>query len=286
MSRRVAVLQMNSSPSIEQNLRQASDLIVQARLSGASFVCLPEAFDYMVDDPSYALSLAATNSNPLLSRYHAMSSQSGLWLSLGGMHMLAPQDESRMCSVHMVISPDQQFAPVATYRKLHVLDEPHASVPSEALNTLGGSDIVMVRDTPIGNVGLTIGHDMYFPSLFESLRGEGAHVILMPNAMPLSRGLAHWHSIVRARAIESQCYTIAAAQVGHHSHLSQSFGHSSIVKPDGTQVVDAGQDGINFVCADIDLDLVYQVRDYLPLRKQRRDDIFGKVALSGRSPNA
>lgn len=287
MTRRVAVLQMNSSSSVEQNLRQATDLIAQARLSGASFACLPEAFDYMVDDPSHALSLASTlHSNPLLSRYHAISSQSDLWLSLGGMHVVSTQDASRLYNVHMVLSPHDPFTPVAIYRKLHLVDEPRASTPSETCNTSRGNAVVVARDTPLGNVGLTIGHDMYFPSMFESLREAGAHVILMPNAMPSSRGSSHWHALVRTRAIETQCYTIAAAQVGSHSPLSQSFGHSLVVKPDGTQMVDAGQHGLNLVCADINLDMVYQVRDCFPLRKQRRDDVFGKMVVPTGSPNA
>lgn len=278
MGRRVAVAQMNSSSSVEHNLRQAIDLISQARLSGASFVCLPEALDFIVQDPSHAMSLASSiHTNPLLSRYHSISSQYDLWLSLGGMSIFAPENPSRLYNVHMVLSPYDTSTPVATYRKLHINNEPQATLPSESDTTLGGNSLVVAYDTPLGNVGLTVGHDLYFPSLFESLRESNAHVILTPSAMPVSRGRAHWHTLLRSRAIESQCYIVGAAQTGIHSSQSESFGHSLVVSPFGDQIIDAGGDGIGLVCADINLDFIYQVRERMPLRKQRRDDVFGKV---------
>lgn len=273
MSRRIAVAQMSSTPSIEQNLRQATDLIAQARLSNAQFVCLPEAFDYLVDDPGHALSQAISiHSNPLLMRYHSIAAQSDMWLSLGGMHIRST-DSARLQMVHFLLSPHDVSTPVKAYSKTHI-DRTGFAAPTDA-TTDAGNNLFVAYETPVGNVGLTIGHDLYFPSVFASLREANAHVLLMPSALGARQGESHWHTLVRARAVENQCYAVAAAQVGSYSR--ECYGHSLVVAPYGNVLVDAGRDSIGLACADIDLDLVHQVRDQMPLRKQRRDDLLGKV---------
>lgn len=283
MSRRIAVAQMTCTSSIEQNLRQACDLVAQARMSNASFVCLPEGLDFVVDDPSHSVSLSAPlHSNPVISRYHALASQSDLWLSLGGMHVLTPQDPSRIHNVHLIISPHDPTAPVAAYRKTHLdLGDDSSGRVSEAYSTLPGDSLVVAYDTPVGNVGLSIGSDLYYPSVFSALREANAHVLLIPSAMPVSFGRLHWHSLIRARAIENQCYAVGAAQVGWHSPTRESFGHSLVVGPLGQQLTDAGGEGTGLVWADINLDDVHQLRDRLPIRKHRRDDLLGKIPRAG-----
>lgn len=312
MARRIAVAQMTSTASMEENLRQASDLISQARLSHASFVTLPEAFDYLVDDPNHSISLASSlHSNPVLSRYHAMACQADLWLSLGGMHVLAPHDPTRLHSVHLILSPHDPTTPVAAYRKTHldfVTSSFGAAPPSsvltpssyhqshhifqhqpqqpsvpEAYSTLAGDSLVVAYDTPVGNVGLSIGvADLYQPSLFAALREANAHVLLTPAVVPAGLGGLQWSHLVHSRAIENQCFVAAAAQTGTHSHVRpESYGHSMIVDPTGKLLGDAGRMGSGLLCADINLDLVHQVRDKLPIRKSRRDDLLGKIPRAG-----
>lgn len=275
---RVAIAQMTSTPSLEENLRQATELISQARLSNAAFLCLPESLDYLVDDPSHAVSLATPlHSNPLLSRYHALASQSGLWLSLGGIHELS-SDPGRIYNTHVIISPNNPSSPVATYRKTHLFDAylPDRHV-SEHCNTLAGDRLAVAYDTPIGNVGLSTCYDLRFPALYESLRHAGAHVLLVPSAFFPSTGAAHWHSLLRARAIENQCYVAAPAQVGHHSSQRESYGHSLFVGPYGEVLADAGGEGPGLVWGDVDLARIEDVRSRMPVMKHRRNDLLGMV---------
>lgn len=277
MSRRIAIAQMTSTSSVEQNLRQASDLISQARLSNAVFMCLPENFDYLVDDPHHAVSLSSSlYSNPVLSRYHNMAVQADMWLSLGGMQILSNQDPSRLHKVHLILSPHDPTTPVSAYRKLHLNQD-------ESVNTIAGDSLVVAYDTPIGNVGLSVGSDLHYPSLFDSLREANAHVLLTPSVVSTGHPLAHqWSHLLHARAIDNQCYVAAAAQVGYHSPARpESLGHSMIINPLGETLTDTGRMGTAFACADINLDLIQQVREKLPVRKLRRDDVLGKINRAG-----
>lgn len=290
MSRRIAVAQMTCTSSVEENLRQATDFIQQARLNNASFVCLPESFDYMVDDPTHALSLASPlHSNPILSRYHNLASQSDLWLSLGGMHVLSPHDPSRIHNVHLILSPHDPTTPVAAYRKTHL--DVSSSKIAESHSTLAGDSLVVAYDTPVGNVGLTVGSDLFFPSVFSALREANAHILLTPSAfMPsvignpgngASNGTSRWETLLKARAMDNQCYVVGAAQVGMHSYERESWGQSMVVGPIGECIVDAGRMGPCMAYADVNLDMVHQVRERMPIRKLRRDDLLGKIPRAG-----
>lgn len=285
MSPRIAVGQMNSTPSMEHNLRQVTDIIAQARLSGARFVCLPECADYIVDDPSHAVSLATPlHGSPLLSRYHALASQSGLWLSIGGFHELSPHDSSRLFNTHVIISPENVSTPVATYRKMHLFDAQLSNrLVSEHVNTIPGDRLVMAYDTPIGNVGLSTCYDVRFPSLYEALRHAGAHVMLVPSAFFPTTGAAHWHTLLRARAIENQCYVAAAAQAGRHTGNRESYGHALLVGPFGEVIADAGADGMSVISGDVEVSRLEEVRQNMPVLKHRRSDVLGRVASISRA---
>lgn len=153
----------------------------------------------------------------------------------------------------------------------------------EAYSTLAGDSLVVAYDTPIGNVGLSVGMtDLYQSSLFAALREANAHVLLTPAVVPAGLGGLQWSHLVHSRAIENQCFVAASAQTGVHSHVRpESYGHSMIVDPTGKLLGDAGRMGSGLLCADINLDLVHQVRDKLPIRKSRRDDLLGKIPRAG-----
>lgn len=284
MASRLALVQMTSTSSIEENLRQASDLVYQARLQGASMACLPESFDFLVDDPTHAVSLSSSmHSSPLLSRYHALASQTGMWLSLGGMHLLCPEDPSRIRKTHLILSPSDPSTPYASYAKTHLDLYNPANSPGkvpESASTAPGNSLQVAYDTPIGNVGLAVGTDLYYPGLFAALAESGANVVLAPAALAVrdaGKGGVYWNALMKARALDNQLYVAGAAQVGVHSHNSESWGQSMIVNPLGDCVADAGRMGPGIVFADLNTDLVYQVRQSMPVRKYRRDDLLPKI---------
>lgn len=271
MTRRVAVLQMNSTSSIEHNLRQASDLITQARFSHARMACLPECFDYVVDDPTHAVSLTTgLHMSPLLQRYQALAAQTDMWLSLGGMQTLST--DGRLQTTHVLLPP-HEMGPPRTYAQTHLpaggSDGRHNGHTSAA-----GNSLAVAYETPLGNVGLSVGQDVYYAALFARLREAGAHVLLTPTCV---RAGAQWMALARARAIENQAYVVGAAQVGVHTGMRESFGHSLVVGPQGDVLLDAGGEGIALACVDVDLQVVRDVREQCPLRKLRRDDLLGSV---------
>lgn len=151
---------------------------------------------------------------------------------------------------------------------------------SEADNTAPGQQLAIARDTPVGNVGLSTCYDLRFPALYETLRKAGADVLLVPSAFFPGTGSAHWHTLLRARAIENQCYVAAAAQVGTHEEARRvSYGHALIVEPFGAVLADAGPDKSPvLVSAEIDRERIESVRINMPVIRHRRDDILGPVA--------
>ena len=184
-----------------------------------------------------------------------------------------------MHNTHLLISPENITSPIATYRKTHLFDAhlPHRII-NEHDSTLAGDRLVVAYDTPIGNIGLSTCYDLRFPALYESLRHAGAHVLLVPSAFFPSTGQAHWHALLRARAIENQCYVAAAAQVGQHTIQRSSYGHSLFVGPFGDVIADAGGEGVGLVWGDVDMANIEEVRSRMPVIKHRRSDLLGKVA--------
>lgn len=272
---------MTSSASPESNFRTIESLALHAARLGSAMLCLPESFDYLTS-PSSSPSLSHSLSGPLLSRYHALSSRTGLWLSLGGFHERHPLLPATHCfNTHVLLAPTSPSRPAAVYRKLHLFDAvlPSGRRVSEARSTAPGQQLVVARNTPIGDVGLSTCYDLRFPALYEALRNAGAHVLLVPSAFFPATGAAHWHVLLRARAIENQCYVAAAAQVGRHEHARRdSYGHALIVEPFGHVLADAGpEDSPVVVTAAVEPHTIDRVRTDMPVRRHRRDDVLGPI---------
>ena len=223
----------------------------------------------------------------LLDGLRALARTSKIWISVGGMHVLGapPHPESgktRFYNTHVIL--DDTGIVKAIYRKIHLFD---VCIPGkvnlmESNSTAGGNEIVLC-DTPVGRLGLATCYDMRFPELFGELVKQGAQILLLPSAFTVPTGKAHWHILLRARAIECQSYVIAAAQYGEHNAKRSSYGHSLVVDPWGVVLADAG--GVDndapvetsLATATINLGQIGSVRARMPLQQHREAaDFAGK----------
>eukprot|EP00527_Entomoneis_sp_CCMP2396_P008399 CAMPEP_0198147612 /NCGR_PEP_ID=MMETSP1443-20131203/36900_1 /TAXON_ID=186043 /ORGANISM="Entomoneis sp., Strain CCMP2396" /LENGTH=341 /DNA_ID=CAMNT_0043812021 /DNA_START=204 /DNA_END=1229 /DNA_ORIENTATION=+ len=205
---------------------------------------------------------------------------SQMYVSIGGLHVLVDDsnDDKRVYNTHLVLDENGEIK--AIYRKIHLFD---VSIPGqvqlrESDSTAAGHEIILC-DTPIGRMGLTTCYDVRFSEIYVKLVEQGAEILLVPSAFTVPTGKAHWHVLLRARAIESQCYVIAAAQFGSHNAKRSSYGHSLVVDPWGQVLADAGgvdspQDGNlptpSIITAEIDLDNMASIRQRLPIQQHRQ----------------
>jgi deaminated glutathione amidase len=271
---RVAAIQLCATPDVEANLAQAERLVGEACERGARVVFLPEAFAYLGPERDKQALLetlpepdATTGAGPILTRCRNLARQAAVDLILGGFHERAVEPGK---SYNTCLHLDAGGNIAARYRKIHLFDVSLADGTElrESANTLPG-DRVVTTDLPFGRLGLTVCYDVRFPYLFQALADRGATAITVASAFTRPTGAAHWHVLLRARAIESQCYVIAPAQHGHNWGRRTSYGHSLIIDPWG-EVLAELEDGDGVIIADIDPERVASVRAQLPSLTHRR----------------
>ena len=276
MARRclAGLVQMRSVNDVAANFASAASLVREAVDSGCRIVFFPECFSFIGAKPGEAQAVAEPLHGPTMKRYQSLAREHGVWLSLGGFQESCA-GESRIYNTHVVI--DSKGLIQATYRKIHLYDVPMVGLV-ESKQALPGKDVVAC-DSPAGRLGVTICYDMRFPELYQQLTFQrGAQVLLMPSAFAMKTGEAHWETLLRARAIESQCYVVAAAQAGLHNtdgNQRRSWGHSLAIDPWGTIVASHGGEGTGVASFEIDLDLVDRTRGNMPMHAHRRYDIYG-----------
>lgn len=272
--RLLAVGQMTATSEIEQNFATCASLVRQAKARGAHLLSLPECFAFMGENDTDLLAFMRPLEDELMGRYRALAQEYALWLSLGGFQERAEGGE-RANNVHVLI--DDRGAIVSDYRKLHLFDVdlPDGTKLLESKATAPGREVV-VSESPVGRVGLSICYDLRFPELYLSLRKLGAEVLLVPAAFTATTGKAHWEALLRARAIETQCYVAAAAQVGRHNARRESHGQAMIIDPWGTVVARCGE-GTQIAVARVDSRYLEEVRRRIPVMEHRRPDVYGDV---------
>ncbi|NXQ93614.1 NIT1 amidase, partial [Sagittarius serpentarius] len=281
----VAVGQVTSTPNKELNFAACARLVREAARRGACLVFLPEGFDYIGSDVAQTLSLAEGLDGDLMGRYAELAKECGVWLSLGGFHERG-QDwvtTQRIYNCHVLLDPAGNV--VATYRKTHLCDvELEGRVTmKESSFTNPGTEIVAPVGTPAGKLGLSICYDLRFPEISLALRRAGAEILTYPSAFTVPTGSAHWEVLLRARAIESQCYVVAAAQTGKNHEHRTSYGHALVVDPWGAVVAQC-REGTGLCYAEIDLDYLHRIRQEIPVHGHRRPDLYGTVAATGLVP--
>jgi len=277
-SARLAVAQMCSGGDTEANLAACERLAGLASRAGCALLCLPECCTFLGERDVDALSVAEPlpEGGPLLRRLQELARSHNLWLSLGGVPE-ASSTPQRRYNTHVVLSNTGQV--VAAYRKLHLFDlEIPASVSLRESNvTLPGASVAPSVASPVGALGLAVCYDLRFPEVFTALRHtHGAQVILLPAAFTRPTGEAHWETLLRARAIETQCFLAAAAQCGQHNAKRASHGHACIIDPWGTVLarVPEGPDVEGIAVAEVDLRWLRTVRERMPIDAHRRADVY------------
>ena len=267
----VGAVQLCATPDVDANLAAAERLTREARDRGAAVVLLPEAFAFLGPErrkadvleplPDPAAPDPAFRPGPILDRCQQLARDAGVHLILGGFHEQSPEPgKSYNSCVHL----DPRGEVVARYRKIHLFDVSLAdgTVLRESARTLPG-DRAVVSDTPFGPLGLTVCYDLRFPYLYQRLADMGAIAATVPSAFTRPTGAAHWHVLLRARAIEAQCYVIAPAQHGRNWEKRSSYGHSLIIDPWG-EILGELDDGDGVVVAEVDPGRVDDVRAQLP----------------------
>lgn len=264
----VAVVQMNSKPDVAQNLAAAERLVRQAARAAAQLVVLPECFAFLGQESELrALSEPLPVGGPILGRCQGWAKELGVELLLGGFPERAA-DGTRVHNTSVHLGRDGQVR--ATYRKIHLFDVDLADGTAlKESSTVAPGESPVVTDAPFGKLGLSICYDVRFPELYRRLVDLGAIALAVPAAFTLHTGKDHWEVLLRARAIESQSYVLAAAQSGHHFDKRVSWGHAMIIDPWGCVLAQCGE-GEGVAVAGVDTSVVERVRRQLPSLKHRR----------------
>lgn len=262
---RIALLQMCSGIEPERNAETLENAIADAAAGGAAMLFTPEMSGLVDSDRERADGQIVEEAEDLvLARVRAAARQSGLWVHLGS---LAVRSGGRYANRAFVI--DERGIVRARYDKLHMFDVDLGEESwRESAAYQPGSNAVVI-DTPIGAVGLSICYDLRFPALHQSLSASGAQVLAIPAAFTVPTGRAHWHVLMRARAIENGCFVVAAAQSGEHPDSRRTFGHSLVIDPWGEVLLDMGE-GTGLGFCELDLARVQEARRRVPVVAHRR----------------
>jgi predicted amidohydrolase len=265
---KVAAVQMTSTDDVEKNLTVALQLANDAISDGAQLVVLPECFAYLgPEDGKFKIAESLPDGGPILARCQKLAAERKAELVLGGFYEKTP-DPRRVRNACVHVAADGSVR--AVYRKIHLFDVdlPDGTVLKESTGVEPGTELV-VTDTAFGKLGLSVCYDLRFPELYRKLVDQGAIALAIPSAFTLTTGKDHWHVLLRARAIESQCYVIAAAQTGRHFGTRVSYGHALICDPWGTVLAECGE-GEGYALASIDHAVLTRIRTSLPSLKHRR----------------
>ncbi|WP_415898923.1 carbon-nitrogen hydrolase family protein [Neptuniibacter sp. QD48_11] len=269
---KLAVAQMVSGESVDTNLETVECLVEEAANSGAHLLLLPENFALLDSRALIDLARDEVKTRRIHNLLSLLAKKYSLWIVAGSVPVLTQgsgETKDKVWASCLVF--DSQGALKASYNKIHLFDvdvaDAHAAY-RESDFIQAGSDLVTV-DTPFGCIGLAICYDLRFPEQFQRLRQMGAEIITVPSAFTYVTGEAHWEVLLRARAIENQCYVLAANQGGEHSPSRKSWGHSMIVDPWGEILAVKEVAGEGLVLADIDLKGVQDRRDAMPVMQHR-----------------
>jgi predicted amidohydrolase len=269
-----ACVQLRSTTDIEANLATTERLVRRAAQCGATFVATPENTSFL-GPQFHKVELAEPLDGPVANRLRRLADELSIHLLIGGLPEQRRLDDGsvdreRCFNTSLLIGPDG--VDLAVYRKMHLFDVaiPGGLTIAESDTIAAGSDVV-VAETNLGRVGMSICYDLRFPEHYRAMVDRGAELLAVPSAFTLTTGKDHWHALLRARAIETQCWVLAPAQWGRHDAdgKRESYGHSLIIDPWGVVVADKGH-GEGLCLAEIDPQRTLDVRNAIPVRDHRR----------------
>lgn len=260
---KIAAVQMNSASAVGTNLLTAQFLMTRATESGANVIVLPENFAFIGTNESDVLMLKEQAGQGRIQDFiAAQAKELGVWI-IGGTLPIASHDESKVYSSCIVWNDKGEQ--VACYHKIHLLNADLGGLEhyQEPSHILPGNSLSVVQ-TPLGRIGLAVSYDLQFPQHFRELRDKGAELIAVPAAYPTVMGKLHWRPLLKARAIENQCYVIGANQQGMHDNHRQTFGQTMIVGPWG-RVLGFHEVGIGYTVVEVDLERLHFLRAEFPI---------------------
>ena len=265
---KIAVLQMTSGIDPEANISVIVESLHEAKAAGAEMLFTPE-MSLLLDRnrKRAAQHIVPQSASDYPGRLAAAAHDTGMFMTIG---MPVQVDGGRYANRQWLFAPT--CGEPVHYDKIHMFDVDLANGESwrESNAYRPGEQVVTIGDTPIGRLGLTTCYDMRFPALFEALGNASCAAIAIPAAFTVPTGKAHWHVLLRARAIEASAFVIAAAQVGEHEDGRETYGHSLVVDPWGEVLLDMGGEGPGLGFCDIDLNRIAEVRAQVPSLANRR----------------
>jgi predicted amidohydrolase len=265
---RIALFQATAGIDPAANAAALTKAIAEAAEGGAEMLFTPEMTGLLDRDSERAAKvLRSQDEDEVLAAAMEAAANRRIWVHIGSLAVLA--DSGKVANRSFVI--DREGKVRGSYDKIHLFDVdlPTGESWRESNTYSPGTGVTLVNGTPVGKVGLTICYDLRFPGLFARLAESDADVIVVPAAFTVPTGKAHWHVLLRARAIEAGLFIVAAAQVGHHEDGRNTFGHSLVIDPWGEVLLDMGEErGVGF--ADIDLKRISDVRSRIPALNHRR----------------
>ena len=261
----VAAVQMISTPDVQQNIATARRLVRDAAAAGATLVTLPEYWPIMGLTDQDKIGHAEQPGHGPIQAFMAETARAhGIWL-IGGTLPLVSGDAGKVLNTTLVYDPDGKS--VSRYDKIHLFGFTRGSENYDEARTIVPGEAVVMFDAPFGRVGLAVCYDLRFPELFRAM-GE-CTLMVVTAAFTHTTGMAHWEVLLRARAIENQCYVLAAAQGGQHPNGRRTFGHSMLIDPWG-EVKALLAEGEGVITGAIDTAFLASVRESLPALKHRK----------------
>jgi len=266
---KIAAVQMVSTPDVARNLEAANALVARAAAEGAELVVLPEYFCLMGRNDRDKLGVAEhPGSGPIQQMLAQAAKAHGVWLVGGTLPMAIEGNAERVTNTNLVYSPRGELA--ARYDKMHLFRYDNGTEQYDEGRVLAAGAEPVAFDAAGVRVGLSICYDLRFPELYRALMQPPCDLLSVPSAFTYPTGAAHWEMLLRARAVENQCYVIAPAQGGVHENGRRTYGHSLIVDPWGEIVAIRREEGEGVVVAELDAARMASVRMQLPALAHRR----------------
>lgn len=269
---KAAAIQINTQNDKQANLTKALSWIEKAALDGAKFVLLPEHMNHLTSSRKEKISEAEIIPGLTSQLLSAKAKQLGIYIHCGS--IAEKGNDNKVYNSSLLFNDRGEI--VAKYRKIHLFDvDLKGKVTSRESDTVIPGNEIITASTPVGKIGFSICYDLRFPELYRSLVLRGAEILVVPAAFSLYTGINHWEALLRARAIENQCYVIAADQIGCFAPGKSSFGASMIIDPNGTVLARAPEEE-GFIIADIDLSRIAKTRANIPCLTHRRPELYNR----------
>ena len=266
MKLKISCIQNCATDDLEHNIRDAIDLVRSARTAGAQFICLAEFFSFLdLNEQGLNVAPHQESDHPALKAFQSLSKELEAWILLGSIAVFDAEGKKRNRSI--ILDPNGEV--VVRYDKIHMFDVNLANgeIYRES-DVFNPGNQAVVATTAWGNIGLSVCYDLRFPHLYRSLAHSGAQILTVPAAFTRTTGQAHWHVMLRSRAIETGCFVVAPCQYGDHDK-AKTYGHSLIIDPWGRVLADGGEQR-GYIISEIDLDEVQTARQMIPALEHDR----------------